>query len=61
MNADIINVNKQVKINDAKMKTKTPKINNYKWNVLRKLTRRINLLIDKSNLNNLKIIIIRIL
>ena len=53
MNAYLINTKNKATIDDAKIKTKTPKDNNFKYNVGRKSTRRIDLLIQVLALDHL--------
>ena len=56
MNDDMINAKNRSTINYAKMEIKTPENNNYKWNVLIKLTHRSKLLKELLHFNHLTII-----
>ena len=56
INADSINAKNRLTINDAKVKTKNPKRNTSKWNVLRKLTFESNVLNNALNFNHVTII-----
>ena len=51
-----LNQTNRSKTNDTNMKTKNPKNNTSKWNLLRKLTLRSNLFLNVLNLNRVTII-----